>query len=185
MEACNELQHWGVKGMKWGVRRYQNDDGSLTPAGNKRYARDAREKDFNKFDENTGKYYRQGKKGRTDLEPDAKKYVTEDLERTKNLANEGKNVLNNVKTVKDKIDKNRPEPEPKTKVDLSTMSDKELRDAINRKMLEKQYMDICVPKNVSKGKDRVNMILERGGDALAITSSVIGVALSIKKLTGK
>lgn len=33
----NELQHWGVKGMRWGFRRYQNKDGSLTAAGKKRY----------------------------------------------------------------------------------------------------------------------------------------------------
>lgn len=32
-----ELLHWGIKGMKWGVRRYQNKDGTLTPAGKKRY----------------------------------------------------------------------------------------------------------------------------------------------------
>lgn len=32
-----DLKHWGIKGMKWGVRRYQNSDGSLTPAGRKRY----------------------------------------------------------------------------------------------------------------------------------------------------
>ena len=32
-----ELNHHGIKGMKWGVRRFQTKDGSLTPAGKKRY----------------------------------------------------------------------------------------------------------------------------------------------------
>lgn len=40
----NELQHFGVKGMKWGVRRYENKDGSLTPAGRKRYNDDGTKK---------------------------------------------------------------------------------------------------------------------------------------------
>lgn len=34
----NELYHHGVKGQKWGIRRYQYTDGSLTPAGKKRYS---------------------------------------------------------------------------------------------------------------------------------------------------
>lgn len=33
----DELAHHGIKGQRWGVRRYQNDDGSLTDAGKRRY----------------------------------------------------------------------------------------------------------------------------------------------------
>lgn len=35
----NELYHHGIKGQRWGIRRYQNKDGSLTPAGRKRVAK--------------------------------------------------------------------------------------------------------------------------------------------------
>lgn len=34
----NELSHHGIKGQKWGIRRFRNTDGSLTPAGKKRYS---------------------------------------------------------------------------------------------------------------------------------------------------
>lgn len=35
----NYLAHHGIKGQKWGIRRYQNEDGTLTPEGQKRYDR--------------------------------------------------------------------------------------------------------------------------------------------------
>lgn len=38
MQYESSLWHWGIKGMKWGVRRYQNKDGTLTEAGKKRYS---------------------------------------------------------------------------------------------------------------------------------------------------
>ena len=98
----NELYHFGIKSQKWGVRRYQNEDGTLTPAGKKRYSRDAREKEYNKYDESSGKYYKQSKKnGRTDLEADPNRYVNEDISRTKRVVDESANLARNLKTLND------------------------------------------------------------------------------------
>lgn len=36
-ENQTSLEHHGIIGMKWGIRRYQNKDGTLTAAGKKRY----------------------------------------------------------------------------------------------------------------------------------------------------
>lgn len=44
MNKEDYLAHWGIRGMKWGVRRFQNRDGSLTPSGKKRYGATEKEK---------------------------------------------------------------------------------------------------------------------------------------------
>ena len=65
----NYLMHHGIKGQKWGIRRFQNEDGSLTPEGQERYNQltDRQKKNFHKMnpkmqkrlleDMNNGKSY--------------------------------------------------------------------------------------------------------------------------------
>ena len=49
-EACtiDQIWRWGIKGMKWGIRCYQNKDGTLTEAGEKRYKQDVTANDKKK-----------------------------------------------------------------------------------------------------------------------------------------
>ena len=42
----NQLNHHGIKGQKWGVRRFQNEDGSLTSAGKKQLNKSAKKADL-------------------------------------------------------------------------------------------------------------------------------------------
>lgn len=112
----DELSHWGIKGMKWGVRRYQNKDGSLTPAGKKRRAKLSSE--LEKLD------------GKSDKEGASK---------------------------------------PKK---IKEMTDDELRAAVNRLQLEKQYRDLT-PKKVSSGKKFVDKLTASALDGVAEAGKTI------------
>lgn len=162
----NYLYHWGIKGMKWGVRRYQNEDGTLTNAGKKRYYSDV----FDAHDK--------GEKIVKDANGD--RWVQEDLTRSRKLVNETAEITRNLKTLNDDVMKNK----PKIQMDLSNMTDQEMREQINRKLLERQYNDLFAPQNTSRGQEVVSQVLGYAGTTLAIGSSALGIALAIKQLKG-
>ena len=161
------LEHAGVKGMRWGVRRYQNKDGSLTDAGKKRYARDQRE--------NAGK-----KKGDKVGQADPDRWVREDISRTRKLTDETRNLTGELRRSNDAAMRNR----SKTRMDLSNMTDQQMRNEINRAMLERQYNDMFAPQKTNRGREYASTILETAGTVLAIGSSALGIALAIKELKG-
>lgn len=170
-----ELYHHGVKGQRWGIRRYQNKDGSLTAAGQKRYDRDIRENNAKKKDNRI--------KDLEETGPDPKRWVKEDLKRSKDVVDTNATLVKELKKIEESTTS-----KPKAKrLNLENMSDKELRDKINRELLEQQYNKLFAdisPAQVSRGREILRNTLETAGSVLAITGSALSVALAIKELRG-
>lgn len=86
------IMHSATLGMKWGVRRYQNEDGSLTPEGKERYGRTTEyNKKISKAKDKSKKAYESGKtlkgdyyKKKSTLYQNSKKKLDEDLNSSKN-----------------------------------------------------------------------------------------------------
>lgn len=168
----NSLSHYGTKGMRWGVRKYQNPDGSLTAAGRKRYgsSSDLSSKTDAEMQEavkrkNLENAYRRATKGDDGLDK-SKKVV----DATKSEAEALTNLERRIPSRKRK------------NMDLSNMTDKEMRDAINRKLLERQYQDMFDDSAVNRGRERLRTVLEVGTATLGVASTALGMALAIKQL---
>lgn len=83
----DELQHHGVKGQRWGVRRYQNKDGSLTKAGKRRLQKiEAKDSKWAKknYDKIYNKAYKSSKREMAD-------YVDDELSKS---GKQGKHLIN-------------------------------------------------------------------------------------------
>ena len=135
----NELEHWGIKGMRWGIRRYQNKDGTLTPAGRKRY-----ENELAKLKEQERVIKNQKKSQAKFDELDKKRKQLDDLKKGK---------------VSSTTKKSKEAPKRKT---ITNMSDEELQAFINRTNLEKQYKEALAYQNkatVSKGRKFVQGLM--------------------------
>ena len=140
----NELMHWGIKGMKWGVRRYQNKDGSLTPAGKKRY------------DKEMAKLKEEEKIAKNKLKTQAKLNKLDEKRKEVEALKKGKPIAKSTKQ--------------HSKPSVKDMSDEELRQTVNRLLMEQQYAKLN-PQQVSAGQKFVKKVMN---DVVAPAATEVG-----------
>lgn len=140
----NELMHWGIKGMKWGVRRYQNKDGSLTPAGKKRY------------DNEMAKLKEEEKIAKNKLRTQAKLNKLDEKRKEIEALKSGKPITKSTKR--------------SSKPSVKDMSDEELRQTVNRLLMEQQYAKLN-PQQVSAGQKFVKKVMN---DVVAPAATEVG-----------
>ena len=154
----NELYHFGIKGQRWGVRRYQNPDGSLTALGKKKYGTKS---NFEKVQ--AAKKAPSGSKIKAQLDREKANARTQaEIEKYRKKAAK---KLGKGEDSEDKNDDSGGEKNEKKKTGKQ-MSNEELRTATERINLERNYAEAqknyimtnqqlaqLQPQKVSKGKE--------------------------------
>lgn len=123
---------------------------------------------------------------RKSLENQYNKLTKEDdkIGKTRDLLNETSSALNRTYNT---IKQNNAPKTTWSRMDLSNMTDQQLRDRINRENLEIQYSKMFNSKSpeVSKGREYMDKAFEIGVGALTVTASALNIALAIKALRKK
>ena len=163
----SELQHWGIKGQKWGVRRYQNSDGSLTPAGIKRYRDEAsdieRRLNTNKREMTADDYQNAIKKTKS---------VGEGIDSVRKFNDDGKKLKD-------------PAMERRIRKSTEQMSDKELQQRVQRLNMEDNYTRMMMHReHLQQGEDYVNKMLDVSATVVRGATTALTIALLIKQMKG-
>lgn len=205
----DELRHWGIKGMKWGVRRYQNADGTLTAAGKKRYSSSENVRDISTDElrkrvnrlNNEQRYMEltrssssgisktadgveRASKTATDINK-VYKVMKGDNNPYSKVAGQGIDAAARTARLTKKIDtsvRSKKDANLATKR-LEKMTDAELAKEVDRLNLEQQYSRLNKSK-IQRGKTSVNDVLDIAGDVVGIGASAVAIAVGIKKLMG-
>ena len=167
----NELYHHGIKGQKWGVRRYQNPDGSLTNAGKKKYGTKSNYEKVLKAkglkDKVKAQKEREKQNARTEAE--VAKY-----KRRAGIKEEKDTTSDKTKTAKAK-------PHVKT---LSEMSNEEIQERIDRINLENK-LKALTPHQKTRGEKIIDGIKDMTMDTIKKKVVPDLTDIAIKKLKEK
>ena len=170
----SDLRHHGIKGQKWGVRRFQNSDGSLTAAGRKRYGDGESSYDYGK-DSGGRKVVRVSKESSIDNYENA-------IKKTKAAGDAVENIRkfnNDAKRMKD------PAMEKRIRKSTEAMTDKELQQRVNRLNMEDNYTRMMMHREqLKQGEDYVNKVLDVSAVALRGATTALTIALLVKQLKG-
>lgn len=171
----DKLIHYGIRGQRWGIRRFQNPDGTRTSAGKRRERASA--KDLS--DEELTKSVKRMSQEKLYNKLTKERARPSKIEQTKKVLDSSTLAIDRAKQLSRET-----RPQPK-RMDLTKMTDQQLRDRINREQLERQYNQMFAkPATVSRGREYAEKVLSVTGSVLAIGSSALAIALSIKELRG-
>ena len=178
----DELYHHGIKGQKWGVRRYRNEDGTLTELGKRRIGGGKKDKRVD-YDKKTGRILDDD--SRENAERKIHQQVAQDYQSVANAANSAANFARTGSNLANRTSQRRQQKArdaAKSKIDVSNMSNKELQDAITRMNLERQYKDLKT-SDLATGRSGVSDILADAGDVLAMAASAASIAYVFYQMT--
>ncbi len=164
-----EMYHFGILGQRWGKRRYQNPDGTYTEEGKLRRRVDSQPEPTV---QEMAKYIGE--------QSTKKKYYQLKDEENKKGFNKAKEVLDNTNNVVRNISQvHRSRPKRYKPMDLSNMSDQELRNRINRKHLEEEYIRTFGEEEKRTGKEFIQDVLSNIGPLLSSAGSRVLIAKAI------
>lgn len=165
----NELKHYGVIGMRWGIRRYQPYSVKPRLSGEKGIEI-GKAREYAREESKTRKILRKAN------EKSIKQKNSDNISPATQTLNESKKIVERTSNIAKRSSR-------KTQTDAKHMTDQELRDAINRMNLEKQYEILVTERDtVDSGREKVYEILDTTGDVLAIGASAAVILATLSQL---